>query len=356
MILVLADDMTGALEVGAVFAASGLRTAVVTDPLEAGLPPDVLIVDTETRHSSPSAAYGRIVHIVGAAAIRPEFIYKKTDSTLRGNIASELAALANLFPEWTIGYAPAYPAQGRTVRDGIVYVDGVPVSATGFAQDALNPVVTSSVRSLIGPDVPCTVFDGSNDSDVERAAHTILADTAMRIAAGPAALAAALAHLKRPNADPAVLPYVKSCILMNGSRTGQSQSQVLHAGRHQCFARDEGTPWFLLEPQTVPGQEPANVAAARAEQVLDRLRRHPADSVLIIGGDTAYAFVAALGSPPVASLAEVVPGVALSRINNSDLRRRLPEFDRDLFLITKAGGFGHVDVLCRIRQILEQDA
>ena len=65
-----------------------------------------------------------------SGAWRPELIYKKTDSTLRGNIAAELRALADLFPTWRIGYAPAYPALGRTVKNGVLYVDDVPVSET----------------------------------------------------------------------------------------------------------------------------------------------------------------------------------------------------------------------------------
>jgi uncharacterized protein YgbK (DUF1537 family) len=351
MILVLADDMTGALEVGAVFAASGFRATVSTQ-LESGLAPDVLVVDTETRHSTPSTAFERILHVVRACAIIPDFVYKKTDSTLRGNIRSELSALASVFPGWKIGYAPAYPKQGRTVKDGVIYVNGVPLSATVFAHDVLNPVLTSSVRDLVGPELQCTIFDGASDADVENAAETILADKTMRIAAGPTALAAALAsHLQCRNSPTSVLPSVKTCVLLNGSRTELSHSQVSYAESHGCVDQ-----WVLVDPIIAPGSPPPAVAAMRAEHVIALLNQRPTDGVLVIGGDTAYAFVSALNNPPLTPLAEVVPGVAISRIDNTDLRSRLPAYDRDLILITKAGGFGEVDVLCRVRQILEQNA
>jgi len=44
------------------------------------------------------------------------FLYLKTDSTLRGNIGSEISAVLAAFPGSPLVYAPAYPRMGRTVR------------------------------------------------------------------------------------------------------------------------------------------------------------------------------------------------------------------------------------------------
>jgi uncharacterized protein YgbK (DUF1537 family) len=356
MILVLADDMTGALEVAAVFADSGFRTIVSTKPLR-GVYDEVLVIDTETRHSSPSAAFERVVALAQQTGVTPDLLYKKTDSTLRGNIRSELMALAKLYPEKRIGYAPAYPAQGRVVKNGVIHVNGVPLAETAFARDCLNPVVSSSIRDLIGPDFQCTIFDGSTDLDVQKAAAAILADQTMRIAAGPAALAEAIAaQLQRRNTNHRALPRVRTCIVMNGSRTEISRSQIRHAESHCCLVRNGTGSWSLADPDIADEPAAATVAAMRAEQLIRLLRQRPTDGVLIIGGDTAYAFLAALGSPPIVPITQLVPGVAISRISNSDVKSRLPLYHGDLILITKAGGFGEVDVLCRIRQILEQDA
>src|SRR2546426_1181729 len=99
--------MTGALEVGAKFSAAGLHTLVSAKPAESDSA-SVLVYDTETRHSSPQDAARQVKLFVQSSPARPRLIYKKTDSTLRGNISAELRALAELYPMWRIGYAPAY--------------------------------------------------------------------------------------------------------------------------------------------------------------------------------------------------------------------------------------------------------
>lgn len=356
MILVLADDMTGALEVGAVFAASGFDTAVCTkvDPRRN---PEVLILDTETRHISETAAFDAILATTRAVTTRLYLVYKKTDSTLRGNIRSELAALARAFPMWSIGYAPAYPGQGRIVKDGLVFVDGVPVAESNFGLDALNPVMTSSVRELIGGDLRCEIFDGSNDEDVRNAAKIILADDSMRIAAGPTALAAVLAkELKTRATTVNALPIVHRCLVLNGSRTAVSRSQLYTAEQDGCISEDAPAAWAIVNPWIAPGSDAATVASARAGHLIESLRQSRADAVFIIGGDTAYAFVSALDHPSIQPIGEALPGVAVSRLNASEIRRHLPSYGHGLTLITKAGGFGDKDVLCQVRQILEQNA
>src|ERR1039458_4252556 len=110
-ILVLADDLTGALEVGAKFAASGVAAQVGTAP--ALLPRDLHAaagcfgVDTETRHSDAAEAARRVYEFAHAAYNEGfSHVYKKTDSTLRGNIAAELAALSEAFAGAPLLYVP----------------------------------------------------------------------------------------------------------------------------------------------------------------------------------------------------------------------------------------------------------
>jgi uncharacterized protein YgbK (DUF1537 family) len=78
--------MTGALETGAKFSASGAGAVVSAElTLDAGDRP-VLVVDTETRHLAAADAKARIVRLARAARARGvPFLYKKTDSTLRGS-------------------------------------------------------------------------------------------------------------------------------------------------------------------------------------------------------------------------------------------------------------------------------
>jgi len=352
-ILALADDMTGALEVGAKFSAAGIRTLVSAKPVESGWT-SALVYDTETRHSSPQVA-GREVRrfVQQTGPVHPRLIYKKTDSTLRGNIAAELRALAELYPQWRIGYAPAYPALGRTVKQGLLYVDGVPVADTEFARDTLNPVRSSSVSTILGSEVSCTIFDGETDADIGRAAAAILEDESMRIAMGPAALAGLIAvQIDMPRSAPPPLPELRSCLVLNGSMHARSLKQMKHAETHGRLSSGAAA-WRILAPKHLPGADPACVARVNARHVLDSLAAASPDAILVIGGDTAFALLAELRLPPLLSVREIVPGVPVTRIEAAQLAPTLPGRWRDLFLITKAGGFGERDVLCQVRERLD---
>ena len=131
LLLIIADDFTGALDTGVQFAAYGAATRVmVKDQVDfASCDAQVLVVDTETRHLPPEKAY-QIVEELTRAACRAgiRYIYKKTDSALRGNIGAELAAVLQASNNRQLPFLPAFPQNGRTTRDGIHYVDGVPVT------------------------------------------------------------------------------------------------------------------------------------------------------------------------------------------------------------------------------------
>src|SRR4051794_25466561 len=128
MILALADDLTGALEIGAKFAAAGIP-ATVSTALAWDRSTPVSVIDTETRHL-PAAEAAAIIGRLARVADNVRLLFKKTDSTLRGNIGAELDALAAVFPASRVVYVPAYPRMGRTVRDGTLLVNGVPVHET----------------------------------------------------------------------------------------------------------------------------------------------------------------------------------------------------------------------------------
>lgn len=105
LLLILADDFTGALDTGVQFAACGIPTRVVVGEQVDFAANDaaVLVVDTETRHLPAAEAYAVIAKLTREAMSAGVFsIYKKTDSALRGNIGAELSALLK-----TSGGAPA---------------------------------------------------------------------------------------------------------------------------------------------------------------------------------------------------------------------------------------------------------
>lgn len=126
--LIIADDLSGAADCAIGFASVGLQTVVTLDPLNSSADAQVIAADTDTRRLSPAEA---AVHTAAAfkALNKPgQRLYKKIDSTLRGNWAAEVAALQGLAGLAIV--APAFPATGRTLQGGRVFVNGEPLEST----------------------------------------------------------------------------------------------------------------------------------------------------------------------------------------------------------------------------------
>ncbi|WP_186060918.1 four-carbon acid sugar kinase family protein [Burkholderia gladioli] len=127
-LLIVADDLSGAADCAIAFAAAGRRTVVSLDASAPARPAAVLAIDTDTRRLAPAEAARRAADAWRALRAPGRRLYKKIDSTLRGNWAAEVAALAALAGPAIV--APAFPATGRGVIDGRVLVRGVPLEDT----------------------------------------------------------------------------------------------------------------------------------------------------------------------------------------------------------------------------------
>ena len=148
--LAIADDLTGAAEIAAVGHRAGWPAEVITrwsEPREGVL----TVLDTDTRLARPDAA-ARALAAIGRSVARgpPGFVFKKTDSVLRGPVLAELAALADALGRRRILLLPANPSLGRVIRDGHYFVNGVPLHETAFARDPHHPASTSDVAALLG--------------------------------------------------------------------------------------------------------------------------------------------------------------------------------------------------------------
>jgi uncharacterized protein YgbK (DUF1537 family) len=227
LVLALADDATGALEVGAHLAASRIETVV---DLSWNTAPrcDALVVNTDSRHREAASLVEALVREASARGAR--YFFKKTDSTLRGHIADEVAAVMRALPGRPVIYAPAYPALGRTVRGGKVYVDGVPLDRTPFARDPLNPVKHDSpVELMTSAGLPVLVLDGDCDDDLREAAKSAVETDAVAVGTGGfAAFWAPLLSVPRRPAPAA--PRASSCLIVNGSMHPSSAEQLERAG------------------------------------------------------------------------------------------------------------------------------
>lgn len=221
-LLVIADDITGSLDTGVQFAGGGRRAIVTVGPEPLGRYVDVWIVDTESRHVTAGEAARRVGDAVTAArALGAQIFYKKTDSTLRGNIGAELDAALVASEREALVFAPAFPALGRTTCGGRQLVDGVPVDETSFGRDPLNPVHTaqiaqliaeqSSIRTALAADAASVrsaasggariiVVDASLDETLLELAGGLWAERKRWVFAGSAGFANALCRVMAPRA------------------------------------------------------------------------------------------------------------------------------------------------------------
>ncbi|MCL2121977.1 MAG: four-carbon acid sugar kinase family protein [Clostridiales bacterium] len=219
-LLIVADDITGALDTGVQLVKQHIPVRILTDPSDGcwdtpGYP--VLVLAPETRHLSPADAYRLVSGIFQhARTLAIPFLYKKTDSALRGNIGAELQAMADVYPEESLCFVPAFPAAGRSTKSGVHYIDGTPVASSAFGQDPFSPVEESYVPSWLARrglrqrclSVECgqlpsvmekgdiLVFDAEIEEDLDQITGFV-EQNSVRLLAGCAGFAAYLPRLIR---------------------------------------------------------------------------------------------------------------------------------------------------------------
>lgn len=162
MIVVLADDLAGAAEMGGMAWRHGLSAVVHTGPGlklgSEGVPEgnvDVVVLDTDTRSCAPKEAARRVFEV--AAQCRDweaRGVYKKVDSVLRGPVAAELGALLDALGFERCLLVPANPGLGRVISGGQYLVNGVPLHETDFRLDPEYPATTADVLERVGASVP----------------------------------------------------------------------------------------------------------------------------------------------------------------------------------------------------------
>lgn len=152
-LLIITDDFTGAYDTGVQFSKRQLRSIVLTnkDNISKSLRNcDVLVIDTESRFDDKETAYKKtyeIGEIVKAENIK--YIFKKLDSTFRGNIGAEISGIMDALGIQHSIIAPALPSNNRITKDGNVYVKGILLADTEIADDPKTPVRESYIPKII---------------------------------------------------------------------------------------------------------------------------------------------------------------------------------------------------------------
>ena len=376
-LLITADDMTGALDTGVQLAKQGILSSVIADPESdpdwAKTDAEVLIVHTSSRHLSLLQAYEKVYRIVSEAVQADiPYIYKKTDSALRGNIGAELSAALHASGADCLSFLPAYPAMNRTVRNGILLIDGIPVSDSIFGKDPYNPVLTSRIAGIIHGQTSLAVrmmdetdgtgiilADAETDEDLKTAGLRMKQKKMLRVSAGCAGFAAylpELLELKR-GMTPEIPDPGDRLLVISGSLNPVTLKQLDNA-EENGFARirlnddqklnalhadlpDISGRWTVLDSSDAIEQdaftaaeerdELRNVIAGNLGMLAARISEAYQGTIMIIGGDTIAACLKQMECTHLKIIAEVFPGVVLSEMLAKG-RTRL--------LLSKSGGFG----------------
>jgi uncharacterized protein YgbK (DUF1537 family) len=155
--VVVADDLTGSCDAGHEFATRDYDTRVVVSARPETAPAgDVTVYNTESRYAEPAVAADRVQSVLKTAD--PAVVFKKVDSTLRGNVRAEVDAATRAVDPGLVVVAPAFPANGRLTACGYHLVDGTLVTESPPGQDDERPPTHDSLLA----------FFASSDYPVER--------------------------------------------------------------------------------------------------------------------------------------------------------------------------------------------
>ncbi|HBT47617.1 MAG TPA: Hrp-dependent type III effector protein [Peptococcaceae bacterium] len=274
-IAIIADDLTGASDTGIQFRKHGLETLVIVDHqnLEAGdAGKPVWSVNADTRSLPPAEAYGRVYAVAKKLKeLGFKRIYKKLDSTLRGHPGRELEAVMDALSADLAVVVPAFPANGRVVIGGRLFLES---SASPGEEEARE----GSAPGRAGWDVPRLLQE-----NMSRRVGTVPVATVRR---GGEGLARAMEALRREGKEVLVLDAAAEEDLAEIARTCTLlKDEVVVAGAaglaaHLPFA------WGLVPPPS-PSVEPGGaillVAGSRnpvtAEQVVRAVKAYRAPFV-----------------------------------------------------------------------------
>lgn len=404
VLLIIADDFTGALDTGVQFAARGIKTRVVVgaDAALTHQNADVLVVDTETRHLPAAQAYAAVEGLVQRAKYAGfAYLYKKTDSALRGNVGAELAALLSASGSRQLAFLPAFPQMNRVTKNGVQYIDGVPVTESPFGVDPFEPVRHAAVTDLLAEqtDLPATsfpalaadgsvpaedgilVFDAATVDELRSTGRALLNNGGLRVLAGCAGFGAVLpellglggADVTCPALDPRLLVIcgsVNAITLAQLDKAEQAGFTRLRLTPHQKLMPDywrsadgrmtldhiEETlaahPYNIIETNDEGGNEPTATAADALGLTREEMRVRIASGVGQLVG-------ALFASPAVGTLLLTGGDTLLQCMNSVGVHELEPicEMEHGVvlarfgcggttrYVITKSGGFGQADLL-----------
>ena len=409
-LIVIADDFTGALDTAVQFASEGANTKVVVDSnyqlSQINEDVEVLVINAESRHLPYEEAYLVVHRIVEqAVSLGIPNIFKKTDSALRGNIGSELAAVVDASKKTVLHFIPAFPQMRRTTKNGVHFIDGVPVHESVFGKDPFEPVKKSVVADIIREqsevnlinvfessdkasvkDPTILIYDAGAESKLSEIVDGLYVENQTLLIAGCAGLASVLskklsfrnAGVKQPiicsrllvvcgSVNPitiAQLDYAEkngfkrvhleteqrmmdNYLDTDGSSKAVKSLMDIFSQNDKCIL-DSQDPTGGLADKKYISENNLSINDVRMKistnigKIIKRLLQEGLDSaIMITGGDTLMGFINQTDIKEITPIEDVVSGTVLFTI----------EFEgRTVQILSKSGGFGNEKLLITLAE------
>ncbi|WP_199880784.1 four-carbon acid sugar kinase family protein [Bacillus massiliglaciei] len=408
-IMLIADDLTGACDAGVQFTKRGMKAAVYFDKPDIHADShEVCIIDLDSRSLTKQAAYKKVQACLNVMpSSQSPLFYKKIDSTLRGNIGSEIDAMMDVFSFDFAVIAPALPALGRLTKAGRHYLHGTPVEETEIGTDPKTPVKESRIVELLSEQSSRKAISISqdklkNEKDWEKTAAGLLAQSyrlfvldaeseedLKRIAAtfsklpfrilwvGSAGLAEALPIPASKSLKNAVQIPHGTVLTLAGSRAEITSKQIEYMlqfpkmGRvtldpdklHNEIERTREIGRCLKEAETYikdgkdlvihvhqkgsrdinTGSLPSIIVYELAAIASAVTKKFNIAGMILTGGDTARSIAAKMGVRGIELVGELEIGLPLSKMIGGP----------NLWMATKAGAFGNESSLYQAYQSLK---
>ena len=389
----IADDLTGATDLGVTLAREGLSVVQVNGVPDGALElaqSDAIVVALKSRTNAAAEAVkwslASLAWLQARGAERIFFKYCSTfDSTPRGNIGPVADALLDTLGERLTVATPAYPRNGRTVYKGNLFVGDVPLAESGMKDHPLTPMRDSNLVRVLAAQtrrkvslVACEVMDAGASAirakleelegfailDAVRDEHLVAAGQAcreMKLTTGGAGLAMGIARalgVKKTSAS--ALPKVAGGAVVLAGSCSQATLRQIAAFRG---------PSFKIQPERIDvdaavrfatqnGDHPLVYASAPPEgivpgqgQAIEHAFRHIARELarkgvrkfVVAGGETAGAVVEALGVRALGIGPEIDPGVPWTVAQGGE----------PYLLALKSGNFGSPEFFAKALEMVK---
>lgn len=411
---IIADDLTGATDTGVQFSKFGIPTAVIFDYLtlkDLTISFNVVAVNAETRNIDREAAYLRVKKIVGTLHdMNFNVFYKKIDSTLRGQPDVEVEAMLDELGFDLAFVVPSYPANGRKMENGYLYIErdhesgqqNVPI---GFVPDVFKTIrrpvaliriadvrkgvlgLKEKINDLRASNNQVLIIDAVTNADLMNIAAAIQDHASRAVITGSAGLASCLPTTWGLLQQCRQLTRQKPILFLAGTRNAVTAQQIktfsaftsvkvvevdskeiiegkneeevnrvtndvrkaLKEGRIPVVAIDS----LLRSDKEVYSQEVSSEDASKIAKSFGVVARNIASenliyALVVTGGDVAMNVFNAMEAKGIILENEIVPGIPVGHLIGGKFE--------GLHVVTKAGGFGEKDSFIQIARYFKDTA